>query len=146
MAALNQDKARLRREVNAAAAPEAGRTGVERPLAAPLGSFAPAPELGGDGDGAVRQGPGSGNGIAADLRRELAAAAEVERLRGLLAAAAATSATREAELAAELEAQVREGYWCFRYPRGSLDLCPRNCSVAHVPTSSSASAALTSPP
>ena len=103
MSALNQDNDRLRKALNAATVPKAAAaSGDARHPALPLGSLAPLQQDDGDGDASAARGR-----VGPDLRRELAAAAEVERLRGLMADAAATSATREAELHAELEAQVR---------------------------------------
>lgn len=100
MAALNQDNARMRRELLAATAPSASANAARVPIAQPLGTFAAV-------DDEKATAVSRRSSVAADLRRELAAAAEVERLRGLLADAAATAATREAELHAELESQVR---------------------------------------
>ncbi len=105
MSALNQDNARLRLAVNTAGTPPIGST------TQPLGS------QGDDESSCTRR----RSTIASDLRRELAAATEVERLKAKIADVMAAAATREQELSAQLEAQRRSRSE-LEYRLGGVDI------------------------
>jgi hypothetical protein len=122
MSALNHDNAQLRKEITAL-----GAGSRSTHVSLPLGAVSSQP--GDDESGAAPAEPRNRSTLAADLRRELASASEVDRLQAKIADIVATAAQREGELSAQLESQ-RRARAELEYRLGSVDFKAMQRDVA----------------